>query len=244
VPLSEWWEKAVALTIAVRTHQNSNLNEVLGLEYNRIPNILSPVTVRLAENKSDIIRFPISNELVLAPQHNFGFDALLTVVENDRPLLVYLNPKIALPTNPLVKVMSTTIWNTLDFHYSNSNVPDALKDDSFSGVHIVIYLWDYFDLGSAADFWTEVETSLVEKAKNKRVDAKNNTDIDTIEKANIDIEKTIQLELYVARFVKKYLTSNVHVVDRNKLDDWLIPTFCVIPRIVEAVENDESKEKT
>ena len=150
-PISTWWERSVALTIAsraaVKTTPKIKISTVLGVASPLLSNSSAcyPISVRLAHTEKDLSitkrdRAGVRSELVMSYKYCPGFDARLTYVDlNGQDMYVYMDMKIApSSTEDMATKRANALINTLVGHYKyvgSSSLPPL------NNVHMVFYEW-------------------------------------------------------------------------------------------------------
>jgi hypothetical protein len=158
------------------------------------------------------------NELVLSPPSYPGFDGILV---SNRSLLgvdevfflqMKIGDSIKNNTNSKATVLAKTIFFSVEHHLKN--MTQLLDHIPSSNVHIVLYAW-----------WDEEIFK-----KEEIVKAVNDLRCNDITN---DIKDKVLILINGSWF-----EDNIHIMGKNKLDDWLIPALTVVPRLVNGIERD------
>jgi len=212
--IASWWERAVALTIVTRSISGTDVFSSLGKGPRFIPTVLPPLTVRFAA-VGEAMESAGVNELTMSRQGGKGFDAFVRLGDS----VVYLQMKIAASTqsknnNKTNKGSSRetefadAVFNSLKAHHN------GFPDIAFDHVSIVFYEWT--DIPSCEDELHKLAIQLTATAKFNRGD---------------DEDFNNKLSAFIANSMQ----TNLFILDKKVLDQWLLPTMAVIPRLVEKV---------
>jgi hypothetical protein len=164
-----------------------------------------------------------TNELYIPPEHQRGFDSRVTLVEPGgvdnhvrNTFVFYIQDKIALSNAPPEKVYAKMYTKVLAEH--KKLLPNLEPDDivaALANVHIVMYNWG--DRGDNAPTPEAVKNRLKEIL-------------------NKGTAKTLDEFKFADQVFDDHFSKNVHTVARPGLDEWLIPSLRIIPRLVQEIE--------
>jgi len=226
------FECAVDMTLVSRSHSVTDAKNVFGVSGTLLADSMR-LTVRRGKEYDDMRNCP-PNELYLPANKDEegnakdqrGFDSRVTLHPISKiqlpgvpdAVFVYIQEKIALsPRTPAEKVYARMYTNVLAEHMKL--LPKLKPDDlvvALENVHIVMYNWG--DMGENAPTSAAVKSSL-EKV------------LDKATARNLDEFK------FADRVFHDHFNSNVHTVAQPKLEEWLIPSLRIIPRLVEEIES-------
>jgi hypothetical protein len=212
--ISVFWERCVALTILVRSFRIDKNDNIIRLKsplaYDPVPR--SMFNLRIMK-KGDIWQNVAINELVLSPPSHPGFDGILVSNRNSFEIkeVFFLQMKIGESTSKKTKatVLATTIYYSINHYFENKKqLFDQIKPKN---LHIVFYAW-----------WDEEHLK-----KDDIIQAVNELSCQGITRKKKD---------QILSFLKgSWFDKNIHIMGKNKLDDWLIPTLTVVPRLVAGI---------
>ena len=222
-PVSTWWERTVALTIASRAAVTSRISTILGVDSRSLAGSQTryPVSVRLARTKADMTitkrgRAGVKSELIMSYSYCPGFDARLTYVDlNGQNMYVYMDMKITpSSTEDMATKRANALINTLVGHYNHVG---STSQPPLNNVHMVFYEWA--EEGEPAVIMEEFIQALA-------LAKESNTLMKT---AGWLVTSKVKL------FIDTYARTNVHFTNKSGMDRWVIPSLTVIPRLVEQV---------
>ena len=151
----------------------------------------------------------VVNEMVIPPTSKAGYDSRVVFRGDDRrTITVYQQGKIAQSPKNKSEFVDIEVLAAALVHICKEHDSIAAANSGFDEVHIVFYCW-----GVTRD------ANLNAKKIIKAISSKA---------SEADKARVIQ-------FVNKHL-NNIHIMIRSDIEDWLIPTFTVIPRLFEKCE--------
>jgi hypothetical protein len=112
----------------------------------------------------------------------------------------------------LANIVANTIIGVMKKHLE---VVSAAKSNlNFANVFVVFYIWSETEEVTVNELLAEV----------------NNTWI-----AKKNLMESPQLKTVVEYYMNNFYETHVKIMFQEDLDDWLLPTFRVVPRIVESI---------
>ena len=180
--------------------------------------------INLLTNISLSLLSPSLSLPLLNPRAFAGFDARVTFVDGaGENIFVYAQMKVAPPTavNSMTDVCKKAIINTLVHHLSTH----GLRFD-ISKLFIVFYVW--------ADMPDDIAQAIAQEALSDL------SDYLTSKAAKLKLKQS-EIDAILA-YAKNYGNTNVHILGKARLDDWLIPTLKPIPRFVESINGISAKK--
>ena len=231
-----WWERMVALTIAIRSSTITSFNGIFG--YLSSTSDLNEwekwnVSTRLAEMNEDLPSLVENkNVLTVFTDCRAGFDAHATLCYNKNRYHFYIQMKIQFPNMESLKgkrtrdgavkiakqsvnyVLARGLVYTLLQHLWHYN---HLADET---VHYILYNWgDEGKTHATPDGILEHFVDMEDKIKEFVMKNK---------------KKVVQDDHDYMKYVRSYITnhfSNVHVVARPQLMKWLLPSLLPFPML-------------
>jgi hypothetical protein len=223
--VSDLFERSVDMTLISRSHSAGDVMEMFGITGQKPRNITVgklEVVQQPGEAYTDMLNCR-TNELYIPPEHQRGFDSRVTLVEPGgvdnhvrNTFVFYIQDKIALSNAPPEKVYAKMYTNVLAEH--KKLLPNLEPDDivaALANVHIVMYNWG--DRGDNAPTPEAVKNRLKEIL-------------------NKGTAKTLDEFKFADQVFDDHFSKNVHTVARPGLDEWLIPSLRIIPRLVQEIE--------
>ena len=221
------WERIVDFTVVSRSFEKTTLSNVLGIDvFKDDYDDLFTIDVIPPENDAVV---PVDHTLKLNPKKNMiivhpydtfapGHDAILIVGKKKNKfekLHFYFQMKVGMPHKRLEDVMASLIcFNVLHYLISSNNLND---------LHMVVYIWNLQPVDKAA-MQSVVVAAAMKKAMNIILTGKSTTFIpESFEQ---------QVKVYTENH-----WDNIHLVSKNKLKDWLSPSFSPFPMLLAEIEN-------
>jgi hypothetical protein len=223
-----WWERLVDLTIACRSHDYNNLEEMFGFSNFDYVMWNRAVPLRVL-NEGDIIEAAqaqkvtahtvknamaaLENVLVTAAPKKAGFDSMVKLcLPEAAPLYFYNQMKLSYPQGKsLEEVIGKIICYVLQYHLTDVG-------DDLSAVYITLYNWgdDTTDM--------DEEPPLDDHVLRSELD----TVLENVRK-NFKLPENFSQRL--TEFVDRYL-DHIHFVGQKRMQQWLLPTLLPFPRIL------------
>jgi hypothetical protein len=205
--IADLFERSVDMTIFSNSEQPSTLQKIFGIDSAHLPAFDNKMLTLRARGHSDKGHtWAAPSELFVPCPLHLGYDSRV----RSSDLWFYIQVKIA-PSNTLAStVYAKTITRVLQEHLQYHTTDAEHLGPKLADVHILVYDWG--DDGSKRPSLEGVIGALAEVL-------------------GVSLEEQLQVNNYV----KEQFATNVHTVTRPKIDEWLIPSLRVFPRIVMAV---------
>jgi hypothetical protein len=229
--ISEWWERFMDITIVCRSllEPSSSICDMFGISDKGSPDLLLEKIWKLEvfrvydDPADDINEFDYStlidkkmNTLFVPLPGTSGFDSLVMLYIKSKPRLFYNQVKIDIPKNkPFEQLVCDMICYNL-LHYFNTICNSDKKKVSLEDVHMIIYNWGEED---GRDKLSSMNKTMCNDAISKKF---NNI-------KDFPGSKNKALRKLVNEYVDNHIGSNVHVVGRRVLKDWILPSFIPFP---------------
>jgi hypothetical protein len=250
---SLWWERLVEFTLVSRSFKRKlPLEEVFGISANPLGASKGPynLTINVAEVGAgyralpDVSqRGPGKNVLtVYRSDKQSGFDGHVVIFDEQRrdkrPTHFYLQMKIKSTQGSLAEILARAFPFTLLNHIWRYGKESVKRGE----VHFVLYSWglgrgNISPVFVATDMKNDVMHRWAPVSPDDRSDRPPCKRVANWAKAG---GKGVPggFDELVRDFTEKYFTTNVHVVDGNVLDDWLLPSFLPFPMMFTALGLD------
>jgi hypothetical protein len=225
---ASWWERLVDLTIACRSHDGNDLEELFGVYCSEDVFSKKSLPLRVL-NESDIIQaqappeqsLPVkyamadlANVLVIAAPNKPGYDSMvkLCLPEVTVPLYIYNQMKLSYPQGEsLEEVVGKMICYVLLYHLTDVG-------DDLSSVYITLYNW--------GDNTTDMDEE--PPLDNRMLRSALDTTLENVRK-RFKLPENFPRRL--TEFMDHYL-SHVHFVGQKRMQRWLLPTLLPFPSIL------------
>jgi hypothetical protein len=262
--ISQLFERAVALTVVCYSLAGGSVlrGSLFGCPRyygKRLPSLISPLTVRIAESIEDML--PVgglqTNEVVVAFENSPGFDSVVTMSDPKKisAYTVYLEQKVAKVENAAAMRVSKIV-NSLKFHYLSTRA--LSKEDqlfSFGRVHVLFHEWiddsavvsiSRTDVLKAmheyhlmllnkvrGKSWNIFDDMLSELVQNEVAEMRRmQACFDTYLSADVDGNSESESESD---------SVHAHVIGKEVIQEWLVPPVGPIPLLVETILNGDDE---
>jgi hypothetical protein len=257
---SLWWARLVEFTIVSRSFKEElPLEKVFGISAARFGNSRGPydLTIHVAEVGEGYRALPDlswwgpgKNILTVYRDDNQpGFDGHVAIFDDHQtdkrpPTHFYLQMKLQSTQETVVEDLASALPFTILIHIWRYGKDSITRGD----VHFVLYSWGLRRNNStlnpaaaaaavAADMRKDILDCWGSVSPCDRSDRSPRSRV--AEWATVK-GKSVPggFDELVRDFTEKYFTTNVHVVDGNVLDDWLLPSFLPLPMMLSALGLD------
>jgi hypothetical protein len=211
--ISTWWESAVDFTSMSHSFVDT---DDFSMAFNRPggPLYIPRLSCRICLNQEEFFKLSTDPELAVAPPNFEGADSRVTFVSEGEMVFIYRQMKIqkSSSNSTLANIVANTIIGVMKKHLE---VVSAAKSNlNFANVFVVFYMWSETEEVTVNELLAEV----------------NNTWI-----AKKNLVELPQLKTVVEYYMNNFYETHVKIMFQEDLDDWLLPTFRVVPRIVESI---------
>jgi hypothetical protein len=197
--ISDVWERCIDMTILSRSSLPNSLNDILGTK-----NIISKFDTYILNlsrgNISDLEQM-VDGQYIRAPISHPGYVSRMTV----SILTIYIQVKID-KSSSINKTESSIRANSI-FH----TISEHIKYHStvnLENVHIIFYEWGCIDEYGPAKIKNDI--------------------ISELDKLKMNSPTALSELAAVRTFIEEFGEENIHVVNRLKLENWLLPSFLPI----------------
>ena len=235
--MQTWYERAVAMTILCRSRAPVTATQYGPVCVPITPNIaqsVNNITVRTTYSSTDPI-YPSSDpgaQLVVTAPGTQPFNARLTYTDTTSgpaasaatTTAVYVFTTIPSPSlsdKERCEARAKAIIYTLIHHFRSlgTTPPPPLEQ-----LHMIFYDWTPLsDPLASTQYLTEAL-------------------LPQLTAAPLSSSLTVAQTLLVERYVEEYIQTNVYIVDQEKIEQWLVPSFLPIPHIVSKVAEFEGRD--
>jgi hypothetical protein len=210
--ISAWWERMVDLTIISHAASGISLREVFHFKNNFVGIDESCPRLEVVHEPKDWRELswvePFNTLVIPNSKSQSGFYSRVTVSITEATFGVYVQPKIHSPDDVDRAYTNAIIYSLVD---------GLSRGRQVSEVHIVVYNWGLADDSSHSTAQPDhVKARVQELVKDSVL-----TEVEAC---------------FIKKFMKRFLSTNFHVVSREEMKQWLIPSFISIPEAILAFE--------
>eukprot|EP01031_Cornospumella_fuschlensis_P026496 gene26496-32020_t len=216
---STWFERSVALTALVRSTQELELAKGVDVD---------PLSLRMITSSDEELKRAMaeSSVLIVPPPNTMGFDLLV----RSRADSLYLQCKSAKSTKTNdVEQVAHCLVNIIRFHVNqhcphNADYTEALSPEELAKLKVVYYQWGY-------------KLRVAKEAVKKQL-GDMGLELNKADGQTKTVERLRAIRIAEV-FVDQHFAENFHIVSGEDLNNWLLPVLVPIPRLVNAVEEEE-----
>jgi hypothetical protein len=201
-PVSTWWERLVDLTIVSHSSREMLLADVFNLTTVSDDMQFTCPQLEVVREHWDVNQ-RVEKENSLEVPHSRtepGYDSRVILSHEDLRFGIYNQSKIQTPNNVGVAYSNSIIYSVIDGVKRGLNV---------SEIHVVVYNWGIATAAAAA-------------SSTRKADVKARLDV-------LEAKPSESEFSCVSNFIDGFLASNFHVISREEMKRWLVPSLVTIP---------------
>ena len=210
--MSDLWERCCSLTHVAGSIEN--VGEAIGWHAADIE-LDKTLAVEIVKSASRI-QWKRNTLLVPIVYNQQGYDSMLSAIRKSDGKRVYMygEYKISSPKNDLVTTFASTLMLVLEDHFKYRATSARSEADELRNIYVTLYVYGVED----SDISQITMVNVIQKLHDLK---QSTTD-------NALVEKTI-------RYCTDYYDDNTHVLTKDELHKWLIPSVIPIAELVQIV---------
>jgi len=174
----------------------------------------------------------VANTLVPVVKSQAGFDSLIFGYHGEnRKAFIYNEMKVGLPKeNSLSKIVAAKLIHVVDFHFANNFDANQSLDKNLDNLYFNVYIYSSVVVDSKfTEHLADQLNELLRKNHEQSLNVTKKMKKEKVLKEKETLDRTL-------RFVQRFGKDHINVLNREDLDQWLLPSVVPIAALVQVVE--------
>jgi len=257
--ISQLWERCCDLTLVGRSMSRRRFPVFCAPTSKRSSEnifLTDALRVRIMTTGELPIPFEANTLVVPADLSQAGFDSLIFGyhgVDNQKQAFIYNEMKIGPPKEGnLSKIVAAKLVSVVDYHFNKAMfAKDHMEDECLSSIFFNLYIYSSVVIGDTFNEDLKSQLNIVKEDNNQGLDStievgEKETLPETTKSISNDISKKLKKRKELLRnqetiertmrYVQLFGNDHINILNRQSMDQWLLPSVIPIATLVQAVE--------